>query len=178
MNNDVTLGKKARLYDDARVYNFQEDPDAIEIGDGSHVEGELTVLAYGGVITIGKNCYIGEGTKIVSGDSILIDDYAIIGHNCNITDNDAHEMDHLERAKGMEEMFAYGYRPENKGKIKTAIVTIEQYAWINFNVTILKGVTIGKGAVVAAGSIVTKDVAPFTMVAGNPARFIKSLLAV
>jgi acetyltransferase-like isoleucine patch superfamily enzyme len=40
---------------------------------------------------------------------------------------------------------------------------------------VLKGVTIGQGAVVAAGSVVTKDVAPFTLVAGNPARFVKNL---
>jgi acetyltransferase-like isoleucine patch superfamily enzyme len=177
MNNDAILGKKARLYDDARIYNFQEDETAITIGEGSHVEGELIVLAYGGEIMIGKNCYIGENTKIVSGDSILIDDNVIIGHSCNISDNDSHEMDHLERAKGIKELFESGYRSE-KGNVKSAIITIEPHVWINFNVTILKGVTIGKGAVVAAGSIVTKDVAPFTLVAGNPARFIKSLLAV
>jgi acetyltransferase-like isoleucine patch superfamily enzyme len=175
MNNDVTLGKKARLYDDARIYNFQEDETAITIGNGSHVEGELCVLAYGGEIIIGDHCYIGENTKIYSGDSILIDDHVIIGHSCNISDNDSHEFDHLERAKGVEELLQFGYRSE-KGKVKSAVITIEPHVWINFNVTILKGVRIGKGAIVAAGSIVTKDVAPFTMVAGNPARFIKSLI--
>lgn len=44
-----------------------------------------------------------------------------------------------------------------------------------FNVGILKGVTIGKGAIIGAGSVVTKDVEPFTIVAGNPAKIIKRL---
>ena len=52
---------------------------------------------------------------------------------------------------------------------------IEDCAWICFKASILKGVTIGRGAIVAAGAVVTKDVAPYTMVAGNPARFVKRL---
>ena len=55
-------------------------------------------------------------------------------------------------------------------------VTIKKNAWIGMNVTICPGVTIGENAVVAAGAVVTKDVAPNTIVGGNPARFIKSIL--
>jgi acetyltransferase-like isoleucine patch superfamily enzyme len=54
-------------------------------------------------------------------------------------------------------------------------VTIKKNAWIGMNVTICPGVTIGENAVVAAGAVVTKDVAPNTIVGGNPARFIKSI---
>lgn len=46
-------------------------------------------------------------------------------------------------------------------------------AWIATGATILQGVTIGEGAIVAAGAVVTKDVAPWTVVGGNPAKFIK-----
>ena len=56
-----------------------------------------------------------------------------------------------------------------------APIRIADKAWLGMNVTVLKGVTIGEGAVVAAGSIVTKDVPPWTLVAGNPARVIKEL---
>ncbi len=52
-------------------------------------------------------------------------------------------------------------------------ITIEDYVWIGMNATILGGVTIGKGAVVAAGALVWKDVPPFTVVAGVPARAVK-----
>jgi acetyltransferase-like isoleucine patch superfamily enzyme len=52
-------------------------------------------------------------------------------------------------------------------------VKIDDYSWIGSRAIILQGVTIGKGAVIGAGSVVTKDVAPFTFVAGVPARIIK-----
>ena len=61
---------------------------------------------------------------------------------------------------------------ENFGGI-TKAVTIEDYAWIATRSLILPGVTIGRGAVVGAGSVVTKDVSPGTIVAGNPARLIR-----
>ena len=54
-------------------------------------------------------------------------------------------------------------------------IVIEDKAWIGINSTILPGVRIGYGAIVGAGSVVTKDVPPMTVVAGNPAKFIKKI---
>ena len=56
--------------------------------------------------------------------------------------------------------------------VVAAPVTIGDRAWISFRATVLPGVTVGEGAVVAAGAVVTKDVAPFTLVAGIPAKKI------
>lgn len=53
-------------------------------------------------------------------------------------------------------------------------VVIGDYVWIGGNSTVLQGVHIGEGAVIGAGSVVTKDVAPWTVVAGDPAKFIKT----
>jgi acetyltransferase-like isoleucine patch superfamily enzyme len=65
--------------------------------------------------------------------------------------------------------------PKEITNVDSAPIIIEDHVWISFNSIILKGVTIGKGAIIAAGSVVTKDVAPFTLVAGNPAKLIKHL---
>jgi len=58
-------------------------------------------------------------------------------------------------------------------ELVTASIRIEDFAWICAHAVLLPGVTIGKGAVVAAGAVVTKDVEPWAVVGGNPAKFIK-----
>lgn len=62
---------------------------------------------------------------------------------------------------------------EQDATTKGAVI-IEAEVWLGANSIILSGVTIGKGAIVAAGSVVTKDVPPYTIVGGNPAKFIKN----
>ncbi len=64
---------------------------------------------------------------------------------------------------------------DNKGSIITSPVRINDDAWISFGVTILKGVSIGKGAIVGANTVVTKDVPDWTIVAGNPAKFVREI---
>ena len=64
---------------------------------------------------------------------------------------------------------------KNWSVVKDAPISIGNKAWIGFGVTILKGVNIGEGAVIAAGSVVTKDVPAYTIVGGNPAKFIKKI---
>ena len=59
--------------------------------------------------------------------------------------------------------------------VKTVQIIVEDKVWIGFGVTILKGVKIGEGAVIGAKSVVTRDVKPWTVVAGNPARLIKTI---
>lgn len=54
-------------------------------------------------------------------------------------------------------------------------ITVEDFVWIGANATVLPGVTIGRGSVVAAGAVVTRDVEPYTLVAGVPARKVRSL---
>jgi acetyltransferase-like isoleucine patch superfamily enzyme len=158
----------------ARVSNLQEDASKIMISDGTHVAGELILLKYGGEIKIGKNCYLGDHSRIWSGDSVIIRDNVLISHNVNIMDTNSHELDSFERAVGFYKQQNYGY-PEHKGSILTSPVLIKDYVWIGFNSIILKGVTIGEGAIVAAGSVITKDVPDYAVVGGNPAKIIKTL---
>jgi acetyltransferase-like isoleucine patch superfamily enzyme len=156
---------------EANVHNGQ-DSSRIVIGKDSYIRGTLNIFKYGGRITIGENSYVGDHSRIWSGDSVTIGDYVLIAHNVNIIDTDSHETDAFERAQRHVELLKSGTW-DDKGNIKTAAIVIEDYAWISYNCSILKGVRIGKGAIVGAGSVVTRDVAPFTLVAGVPAIFIK-----
>ena len=62
---------------------------------------------------------------------------------------------------------------DGKAGLSKGAITVGDDVWIGYQATILSGVTIGQGAIVAAGSVVTKDVAPYSIVGGNPARHIK-----
>lgn len=69
----------------------------------------------------------------------------------------------------------HDFNPANRRATIASPIVIEDNVWIGVNSTVLPGVTIGKNAIVGAGSVVTKDVAPNTVVGGNPARFIKEI---
>ena len=167
------LGEKSQFYPEAKVYNPQFNKNIV-IGKNTHIRGQLLVLKYGGFIKIGDNCYVGDGSKIWSGNSIIIGDNVLISHNVGIVDTNSHELDYLERAERYIDLIANGAW-QNQGSIITNPIIIQDYVWVSFGAIILKGVNIGKGAIIAAGAVVTKDVEPWTVVAGNPAVIVKYL---
>lgn len=171
---DVIFSKGVQFTMTAKVENISKNTNNIIIGQNTIVEGRLVVFNYGGKINIGKNSYIGLGSNIWSGESVIIGDNVLISHNVNIIDTNSHEMDHLERAERYSSLIKNGH-PKGKSSIITGKIVIKDYAWISFGATILKNVTIGEGAIVAACAVVTKDVPPFTVVAGNPAVVVKKL---
>lgn len=173
-NKQAVMGENSRFHEESEVNNFQYDKQKITIGTSTHIRCELLTFANGGEIKIGNNCYIGKNTVIWSASSIYIGNDVLISHNCNIIDTNSHEIDHIERAEGYKKLLLLGHSKE-KNNVISAPIIIEDNAWISFNVSILKGVTIGKGAIVAANSLVTKDVPPFTLFAGNPAKLVKYL---
>jgi acetyltransferase-like isoleucine patch superfamily enzyme len=105
-------------------------------------------------ITVGARCSIGYDSFWVAGAAITLEDDVVTGHRVEFYTSD-HDPDDS----------AFSRRDEP--------IRIESYVWIGSGAMMLKGVTIGRAAVVAAGSVVTKDVAPFTIVAGNPARLLR-----
>ncbi len=159
----------------ANVDNLSKDRNNILIGKETYISGQLRTLIYGGKIHIGEHCYIGPDSKVWSGECINIGNHVLISHNVHIIDTNSHEINHEQRADSYIKTVKGGGNYLTKGMVQTGSITIEDHVWINFNSIILKGVTIGKGAIIAAGSVVTKDVAPFTLVGGNPANFIKFL---
>ncbi len=104
-------------------------------------------------LTIGEFSSVGDRTQIHCCDRITIGDYVLISWDVNILEN--------------------YYHATADGNVKPAPVTIEDRVWIGCRVIILAGVTIGHGSIIAAGSVVTKDVPPGTLVAGNPAKEIR-----
>lgn len=172
--NKVSASSASIFSKEADVENLAQNRNRIIIGEGTFIRGKLIVWPYSDGITIGKNCYIGINSQIWSGEKIVIGDNVLISHNVTIIDSDSHEIDHIERSESYKTLLKKGH-PKTKGNIKTSPIYIEDYVWISYNVSILKGVKIGQGAIIAAGAVVTTDVSEFTMVAGNPARMIKSL---
>ncbi len=174
---NVVLGKDSEFSGASKVFNSRGKKENIVIGESSHIYGELLVFGYGGKITIGSFSFLGENSKIWSGDSVNIGDHVFISHNCNIVDTNSHEIDYIERKESHLYRLKNGLTTDLKGNIITSPIIIEDHVWISFNVIILKGIRIGKGSIIAAGSVITKDVPPFSLMAGNPAKLIKSISA-
>ena len=120
----------------------------VKVGEKTY--GPLSVYYFGNPnekLVIGKYCCIGPDVTFLLGGE----------HNYN---NDSNYP-----FKEVEEKIGYS---DSKGPI-----VVEDDVWIGYGVTILSGVKIGKGAVLAAGAVITKDVEPYSIVGGNPAKIIK-----
>jgi acetyltransferase-like isoleucine patch superfamily enzyme len=157
----------------ARIRNIRGNSDYIAIGANSVIRGELMTFGHGGEIRIGEWCYVGEGTRIWSAGSIEIGNRVLISHSANVFDNLTHPLDAAERHQQVRQIFRSGH-PRNIS-LDERPVKICDDAWIGAGAIILGGVTVGEGGVVAAGAVVTKDVLPYSIVAGNPAEFIRKL---
>ena len=84
--------------------NYREDKSLIQIEENTVIIGELVIFPYGGKIEIGKNCYIGEKTRIRSANSIKIGNEVIISDDVNIYDTDAHSLNYVLRHKEFVEV--------------------------------------------------------------------------
>lgn len=143
----------------------------IKIGTRSIVRANLIIEKAGAAIEIGERTFIGSST-LVSACRIVIGDDVLLSWGVTIVDHDSHAIDFTGRARDVE----LWYRGEKDWtNVAISPVIVQRKAWIGFGATVLKGITIGEGAVVAAQSVVTKNVEPWTVVAGNPARVIRQL---
>ncbi|MDA9267063.1 acyltransferase [Salibacteraceae bacterium] len=149
------------------------------VGDNTIVSGHFVIENSSGSISIGSNSFIGGG-MFVSAKGISIGNDVMISWGCTFMDNDAHSLDWKNRKNDVRD-WKRGLDEDKIGKYKdwstvgADQIIVRDKAWVGFNCIILKGINIGEGAIVAAGSVVTKNVEPYTLVGGNPARFIKAL---
>jgi len=149
------------------------------VGNDTILDCKIAVSEKGKFI-VGNNCWIGcSNFNIIN--KIEIKDNVFISYDCNFMDHDSHSLDFLNRQQDiLQQLNDYRnglYVLENKNweVVNSKPIKVCSNAWIGMNCIILKGVTIGEGAVVAAGSVVTKDVPAWTVVGGNPAKFIKKI---
>ena len=133
------------------LYNFRE------VGKNIYFGKQLFIRP--NTVSIGNHVYIGSFSHL-SVTELFIDDYSMLASHVSIVGGD-----HNFRTVGIPTIL--NGRGDEKG------VIIEKDVWIGHGVIIMQGVTIGEGSIVGAGSIVTKDIRPYTIVGGNPARFIR-----
>lgn len=148
---DVKLGENVKIFAFVNLYGCT-------IGDNTKI-GTFVEIQKGAVI--GKNCKISSHTFICEG--VTIEDGVFIGHGVTFI-NDLYPRATTEEGS---------LQTEQDWKVIPTLV--KKRASIGSGATILAGVTIGEEAIVGAGSVVTKDVPPRTVVAGNPARVLRTL---
>jgi len=113
----------------------------------------------------GTNCFIGEGTFINHGAYLMDGAKIVIGAHCFIGPNfGCYTAEH-----------AFDVERRNRGQERARPISIGANCWLGGDVKVMPGVTIGEGAVIGAGSVVTKDVPPFVVAAGNPCRVLRLL---
>lgn len=170
--NLASIGKGVLFYPETSLSNAGRKNQLV-IADYCHVRGEIAVFGSGD-FEIGHHSYIGPGSRVWCSDSVKIGSHVLISHLVDIHDSDSHSLDLWQRR---DEGIALFELQEAKRNVQadTGAVIIDDDVWIGFKSSILKGVTIGRGAIVAACSVVTKDVPPYTLVAGNPAKPIRDL---
>jgi len=162
----ATLGRDCRLGPSAWCAN-DGPATRIAIGDRVVCRGILRRESFGdGELLIEDDVYVGDDCIISCAARVQIGAGTLLGHGVQIFDNNSHPVDPAARAADWAAIRGAGSRAE----IDAAPVLIGARAWIGFGALVLKGVSIGEGAVIGAGSVVTKDVPPRAVVAGNPAR--------
>ena len=131
--------------------------NAFSLGDYSTVEDFATVNNGVGEVHIGNHTRIGIGNVVIG--PVTIGNHVILAQNIVMS--------------GLNHVYEDVHTPIHLQPVTTKQITIEDDCWIGANAVITAGTTIGKHSVVAAGAVVTKDIPPFSIAVGNPARVIK-----
>jgi len=150
------------------------EPGNVEIDDYSFFDTYITVLGGGkghGFVQIGKYVDVASYCLIAGRGGIKLGDHIGIGAGSKILSGTHHYKD----PTGEDNKLLGGsiLEPADKHHVVEKPVTIEDYAWMGVNSTVLPGVKIGKAAVIGANSLVNEDIPPFSIAVGSPARVIK-----
>jgi galactoside O-acetyltransferase len=152
----VTIGNDNML--DCRIF-FESGAGKVNIGDRVCIGGSTIICRT--KIEFGNDIFVAWGVYFYDHDS----------HSLNF---ESRKQDIIQQLKDYRNGDSF-IKNKHWDVVNSEPIKICDNVWIGMNVIILKGVTIGEGAIVGAGSVVTRDVPAWTLVAGNPARFIKEL---
>lgn len=144
---------------------------AVTVGEQSMVLARVLFDRPDGSLTVGARTFVGASTIVIA-ERVDIGDDVLIAWGCTIVDHDSHALRFDDRRHDVVDWLR-GAKDWSHVEIRP--VTIRDKVWIGLNAIIVKGVTLGEGSVVAAGSVVTRDVPPYALVAGNPARVVREL---
>jgi acetyltransferase-like isoleucine patch superfamily enzyme len=162
-NGVVRVGRHARIMGSLEII-FMDDSSrgVLEIGENLCSENDVTLAPRGGTIQIGHNCFVGKGSLIqaTSGSSVLIGDDVMVANMVTIVASNHSISDRTTPMKRQPEC-GVGIR-------------IGSDVWIGAHAVLTDGINIGDGAVVAAGAVATRNVPAYAIVAGVPARQIRS----
>jgi acetyltransferase-like isoleucine patch superfamily enzyme len=127
------------------------------LGKGSTIEDYVTINNGVGDVIIGNSCRIGMGNTVIG--PVTLGNHVIFAQNIVLS--------------GLNHGYQDILTPISLQPVSKSQIVIEDEVWIGANSTVVAGVTIGRHSVIAAGSVVTRNVPPYSIAAGNPARIIK-----
>lgn len=158
-----------------------ENRKYVTIGKKGMINAHFIFESEKGEVIIGDNVHLG-GVTFISRNKIEIHNDVTMAWGITIYDHNSHSIYWEERKNDNQQCYddyvnCNGNNVANKdwSAVEDAAVVIASKVWVGFDVIILKGVSVGEGAVIGAKSVVTKNVAPWTVVAGNPAVVVKYL---
>jgi acetyltransferase-like isoleucine patch superfamily enzyme len=135
--------------------------------------GTMFDVGVNGSVSIGENALV-VGVRIICDERVEIGDHALLSWNVVLMDSYRVPAGAAERRRELERVPLRTPRHAD-GDRAPRPVRIGANSWIGFDACVLPGVTVGEGSIVGAKSVVMDDVEPYTVVGGNPARFIRRL---
>lgn len=164
------IGRNMKIVTKVSINN--KNRNQIKIGNNVTVINPNLFCFNRGSIKIGDYTYIGKDTQIDACKSIIIGKYCMISNNVMIQDHNSHPIKKLDRRK---QLLSLQKKPTDVYESLIKKINIGDDVWIGAEVTILKGVKIGSGSIIATKSVVTKNVPPNSVFAGNPGKIVKKI---
>lgn len=174
-NSNAQIGENVQF---GTTFSISNSKAKIIVGDNTWIYANINIFPHNDdcELIIGKDCYIGDNSRLWVSKKIIIGNRSLIAHNVNIFDTTTHPTDKNIRYEHECVVKTQGMPMHKYQTIEEQPVIIGQDVWIGCNCVIMKGVNIGDGTIIGAGSVVTKDIPAGVMAAGNPAKVIKTII--